>query len=58
MYNSDKFKSIIVTFKTPNGNQWDETYTTRLFDVFIKDPTVYVIIDKETDEIIYRRKER
>ena len=58
MYKSDKFKSIIVTFKTPNGNQWDETYTTRLFDVFIKDPTVYVIIDKETDEIIYRRKER
>lgn len=57
MYKNPKFKSIIVTFKTPNGNQWDETYTTRLFDVFVKDPTVYIIIDKETDEIIYRRKE-
>lgn len=53
-----KSKPIIVTFRTPNGNQWDETYSMRTFDLFKKDPTVFVIVDKETDEIIYRRKER
>ena len=50
-------KPIIITFKTPNGEMWDESYTMRLYDLFIKDPTVYEIRNKLTDEILYRRKD-
>ena len=58
MHKNTKSKPIIVTFKTPNGNQWDENHSSGMLDIFKKDPTVFVIVDKETDEIIYRRKER
>lgn len=58
MYKNSKQRPIVITFRTPNGNQWDETYSMRIFDIFKKDPTVLIIIDKETDEIIYRREEK
>ena len=58
MHKNTKSKPIIITFKTANGNQWDENHSSGMLDIFKKDPTVYVIVDRETDEIIYRRKER
>ena len=51
-------KPIVITFKPPNGEIWEETYTMRLFDLFIMDPTVYEIHNKLTDELLYKRKER
>ncbi|MBO5712016.1 MAG: hypothetical protein J6R47_04185 [Acholeplasmatales bacterium] len=56
MHKNPKSKPIIITFRTPNGNQWDETHSIQTFDLFKKDPAVFVIVDKETDEIIYRRE--
>jgi hypothetical protein len=51
----DKSRSVAITFRTPNGNTWDETHSMRMVDIFKKDPTVLEIIDKSTDEVIYRR---
>ena len=57
MYKNPKFKPIIVRFRTANGNEWEESYTTRLVDIFKKDKNVIKIIDADTDEIMYKREE-
>ena len=50
------FDPIVITFRTPNGEMWNETYSMRLYDLFIKDPTVYEIHNKKTDELIYKKE--
>ena len=56
MYKPDKFKPIIIKFRTPNGNQWEEQYSTRMLDIFKKDKHVIEIRDRETDNIIYSKE--
>lgn len=51
-----KDSQIIVTFRTPNGNIWDETHSIRMLDILKKDPTVYEIRDTEEYEIIYTKE--
>lgn len=56
MNNPTKFSAIVVTFKKKNGQTWTENYSTRLLDFFIKDPDVYEVRYRDTDEVIYTRK--
>ena len=58
MKHFEKLPEIIITFRTPNGNQWDEIYSIRLLDIFKKDPTVYEIRNKADDELIYKKEEK
>ena len=58
MFKHIKARPLIVVFRTPNGNEWEESYSGIILDILKKDPTVYKIIDKETYEIIYSRREK
>lgn len=48
-------KLITVVFKTSNGNIWEECHYETMRDMWEKDPQVYEIRTRDTDEIIYRR---
>ena len=56
MNKNTRFKPIIITFRTPNGSEWNEMYTSRLIDIFTKDPTVIEIKEEETDKLIYKKE--
>ena len=55
MYINEKSKPIIVTFRTPNGNIWEETHDMKMLNLFKKDITVLEIRDKQTDNILYTK---
>lgn len=48
--------SVVITFKTPNGNMWEEVHSNHMIDIFKKDPTVYEIRNRSTDELIYNKE--
>ena len=51
-----KDTSITITFKTPNGNIWEEIHSGLMVDIFKKNPTVDEIRDKESDKLIYKKE--
>ena len=48
--------TIIVTFKTPNGNTWDECHYASMTEMFMKAPDVQEIREKDTDKLIYSKE--
>ena len=55
MAKREYYPAIIVSFKKKNGEQWTETYSSRLLDIFEKDSEVYEIRYADTDKLIYKR---
>ena len=48
--------TIIVTFKTPNGNTWDECHYASMTEIFMKALDVQEIREKDTDKLIYSKE--
>ena len=51
-----KNNPVVITFKTLNGNIWEETHYGNMVDMFINDPTVYEIRNQSNDQIIYKKE--
>ena len=45
-----------ITFRTPNGNTWEEIHSSKMLEIFKKDPTVYEIRNRDNDNLIYRKE--
>ena len=56
MSNIHKDFSVIITFRTPNGNMWEESHSSTMIDIFKKDPTVYEIRNRDNDNLIYKKE--
>lgn len=50
-----RYNKITVVFRQKNGMEWEEHYSSRMIEVFKKDPSVYQIKYTDTGKIIYTR---